>query len=181
MIPHIKQRQGATNRATPNRKKAARLFNQDGYRRRALIEGVFGAEENRRHQMHCRGRPDGQPPAVRQGYGATAWNVRVSGRFEWVTRLKVPIPSYTADNRCTQSAPDAPICLRQGVQHGKSGDDGLAGEIPGWATRRNRRELRTNPASPRTSPAGGIPVPDGSRRVLNIEPAGLTSGGVAVC
>ena len=46
------------------------------------------------NQMHCRGRPDGQPPAVRQGYRAIAWNVRVLNWFEWANRLKVPIPSY---------------------------------------------------------------------------------------
>ncbi len=40
MIPNIKQRRDATNRATPNRKKAARLFDQDEYPLRALTEMV---------------------------------------------------------------------------------------------------------------------------------------------
>ena len=60
---------GATNRVAPNRRKAARLFNQDKYRLRVLIEDVFGAEERRVHQLRCRGHPDGQPPAVHQGDG----------------------------------------------------------------------------------------------------------------
>ena len=93
MIPNIKQRRGATNRATPNRKKAARLFDQDEYRLRALIEGVFGAEESRRHQLHCRFvRTDNR---LRFAKGrAIAWNVRALNRFEQANRLKVPIPSY---------------------------------------------------------------------------------------
>ena len=93
MIPNIKQRRGAINRATPNRKKAARLFDQDEYRLRTLIEGVFGAEESRRHQLHCRFvRTDNR---LRFAKGrAIAWNVRAPGRFEWANRLKVPIPSY---------------------------------------------------------------------------------------
>ena len=91
--PNIKQRQGATNLATPNRKKAARLFNQDEYRLRALIEDVFGAEESRRHQMHCWFvRTDNR---LRFAKGrAIAWNVWALNRFEWANRLKVPIPSY---------------------------------------------------------------------------------------
>ena len=38
----------------PNRRKAARLFNRDEYPLRDLIEGIFGAEERRRHRLHCR-------------------------------------------------------------------------------------------------------------------------------
>ncbi len=78
--PNIEQRRGATNRATPNRRKAARLFNQDEYPLRALIEGVFGAEEGRRHQLHCRFvRTDNR---LRFAKGrAIAWNVRAPGRF----------------------------------------------------------------------------------------------------
>ena len=53
-IPNIKQRKDAANRGKPSRKKAARLFDQDEYRKRGMIEGVFGAEEAKRHQLHCR-------------------------------------------------------------------------------------------------------------------------------
>lgn len=54
MIPNIKQRKGATNRSKHNRKKAARLFNKNGYNPRAMIEGIFGAEETRRHWLYSR-------------------------------------------------------------------------------------------------------------------------------
>ena len=48
------QAQDATSRGRPGRKKAAGLFSLDGYKLRAPIEGVFGAEETRGHQLHCR-------------------------------------------------------------------------------------------------------------------------------
>ena len=83
-IPNTKQRQGATNRATPNRKKAARLFNQDEYRIRALIEGVFGAEESRRHQLHCRFIRTDNRLRFTKGR-AIAWNVRAPSRLEGPT------------------------------------------------------------------------------------------------
>lgn len=54
MIPNIKQRKDATNRATPSRRKAAKLFDPDEYRLRALIEGIFGAEASRGHHLHYR-------------------------------------------------------------------------------------------------------------------------------
>ena len=93
MIPNIMQRQGATNRATTNRKKVVGLFDQDEYPLSAMIEGVFGAEEGRRHHQHCRFvRTDNR---LRFAKGrAIAWNVRAPGRFEWANRLKVHIPSY---------------------------------------------------------------------------------------
>ena len=49
MTPNIRQRMDAVNRGKPSRKKAAALFNGDEYKKRALIEGIFGAEETRRH------------------------------------------------------------------------------------------------------------------------------------
>ena len=54
LIPNIMQRKDAINRGKPNRKKEARLFNADEYRKRALIGGIFVAEETRRHQLHRR-------------------------------------------------------------------------------------------------------------------------------
>ena len=91
--PNIKQRQGATNRTTPNRKKTARLFDQDWYPLRAMIECVFGAEESKRHHLHCQFvRTDNR---LWFGKGrAIAWNMRALGRFEWADRLKIPIRSY---------------------------------------------------------------------------------------
>ena len=54
LIPSIMQRKDVVNRGKPNRKKEARLFNADEYRKGALIEGIFVAEETRRHQLHRR-------------------------------------------------------------------------------------------------------------------------------
>ena len=56
MMPNIKQRHNAVNKNTPNREEAATIFDGDIYKIRSLIEGIFGAEETRRHQLHCRFR-----------------------------------------------------------------------------------------------------------------------------
>ena len=53
LIPSIMQRKDVANRGKPSRKET-RLFNADEYRKRALIEGIFVAEETRRHQLHRR-------------------------------------------------------------------------------------------------------------------------------
>ena len=95
MILNIKQRKDAVNRSKPSRKKAAGLSNPDEYRLRAMIEGIFGAEESRGHQMRCRlVRADNRRRFVKGG--AIAWNIRVLNRFEHVNRLCIPIPSYGA-------------------------------------------------------------------------------------
>ena len=54
MIPNIKQRRGATNQATPTRKRAVRLLDRDEYRMSVLIKGVFGTGDGRGRQLHCR-------------------------------------------------------------------------------------------------------------------------------
>ena len=54
MIPNIKQRTAAANRGKPSRSRAARLFNKDQYGQRGMIKGIFGGEESKRHQLHCR-------------------------------------------------------------------------------------------------------------------------------
>ena len=87
-------RPGGGGRGRPNRREAARLFDRDEHRMRALIQGVSGAGEGRECQLRCRGRPDGQPLAVRRGERTIAWNGRAPGRFEWANRLKVLIPTY---------------------------------------------------------------------------------------
>ena len=93
MMPNIKQRHNAVNKNTPNREEAATIFDGDIYKIRALIEGIFGAEETRRHQLHCRFvREDNRR---RFGPGrAIAWNIRVLNRFECANKLGIPIPSY---------------------------------------------------------------------------------------
>jgi len=93
MMPNIKQRMGAVSEDKPSRKKAAGIFNRAEYPLRSLIEGIFGAEETRQHQLYCRFiRKDNRR---RFGKGrAIAWNIRVLNRFECAKKLGIPIPSY---------------------------------------------------------------------------------------
>ena len=60
-----------------------------------MIEGVFGAEETRRHQLHCRFIRDDNRRRFAKGR-AIAWNIRVLSRFECAARLNISIPSYGA-------------------------------------------------------------------------------------
>ena len=92
-IPNIRQRKDAVNRGKPSRKKAARLFNQDEYRKGGMIEGVFGAEKAKRHQLHCRFiREDNRLRFAK--IRAIAWNIKVINRFECASKLRIPIPTY---------------------------------------------------------------------------------------
>ena len=63
------------------------------YKKRRLIEGIFGAEETRRYQLHCRFVLDKNRILFAKGR-AIAWNIRVLNRFECANRLHIPIPSY---------------------------------------------------------------------------------------
>ena len=93
MLPNIKQRKDATNRGKPYRKKAAELFDENEYKKRALIEGIFGAEEARGHQLHCRFILEENHERFSKGR-AIAWNIRVLNRFIRANELKIPLPSY---------------------------------------------------------------------------------------
>ena len=53
-LPNIKQRTNA--KKGKNRMKAAKIFNASIYHYRGLIEGIFGAEDNKHHQLYCRFR-----------------------------------------------------------------------------------------------------------------------------
>ena len=75
------------------RKKAAGLYDPYEYMTRALIEGVFGAEESRRHQLHCRFVREDNRRRFAKGR-ASAWNIQVLNRFECARRLNISIPSY---------------------------------------------------------------------------------------
>ena len=44
MIPNIRQRKDAVNRGKSHRRKTAGMFSDSEYRKRAMIEGIFGAE-----------------------------------------------------------------------------------------------------------------------------------------
>ena len=70
IIPNIKQRSiFSVNRGKPYRSKAAKIFDEEKYHQRGMIEGIFGGKESKRHQLHCRfTMPDNHPP-VRQDPG----------------------------------------------------------------------------------------------------------------
>ena len=63
------------------------MFSDSEYRKRALIEGIFGAEETRRHHA-LPVRPEGQPAPVRQGKGDRLEHP--GNRFECANRLNIP-------------------------------------------------------------------------------------------
>ena len=60
---------------------------------RGIIEGVFGGEESKRHQLHCRFiLPDN-----RRRFGkirAIAWNIKVLNRFRCARIRGIEIPTY---------------------------------------------------------------------------------------
>ena len=93
ITPNIKQRICSVNRGKPHRSRAARMFNEEEYHQRGMIEGVFGGEESKRHQLHCRFiLPDN-----RRRFGkirAIAWNIKVLNRLRCARMLGIEISSY---------------------------------------------------------------------------------------
>ena len=71
------------------------MFDGEEYKERSLIEGVFGAEDTRRHHLHCRFVRNDNRRRFAKGR-AIAWNIRVLSRFECAARLNISIPSYGA-------------------------------------------------------------------------------------
>ena len=93
MIPNIRQRKDAVNRGKSYRRKAAGMFSDSEYRKRSLIEGIFGAKETRWHQLHCRFVREDNRRRFAKGR-AIAWNIRAPNRFECASKLWIPIPTY---------------------------------------------------------------------------------------
>ena len=93
MIPNIKQRMTAVNRGKPNRSRATKFFDKDEYKQRGMIEGIFGGEESKRHQLYCGFiRWD-----TRCRFGkirAIAWNLKVLNRLRYARMLGIEIPPY---------------------------------------------------------------------------------------
>ena len=92
-IPNIKGRRNPVNRGKPSRKKAAGMYDPGEYRLRGMCEGIFGAEESRRHQLHCRFLREDNRRRFAKGR-AISWNILVLGRFRCANRLGIRIPSY---------------------------------------------------------------------------------------
>ena len=84
MVPNVRQRKGVVSRGKSHRRKAAGMLSDSEYRKRATIEGILGAEETRRHQLHRR---------FAKGW-IIAWNTRALNRFACASRLKTPMPPY---------------------------------------------------------------------------------------
>ncbi len=93
ITPNIKQRRGSVNRGKPYRSKAAKIFDEEEYHQRGMMDGIFGGEESKRHQLHCRFiRPDN-----RRRFGkirTIAWNIKVLNRFRCARLQGIEIPSY---------------------------------------------------------------------------------------
>ena len=93
ITPNIKQRSASVNRGKPYRSRAAKIFDETGYHQRGMIEGIFGGEESKRHQLHCRFiRPN-----TRRRFGkmrSIAWNIKVLNRLRCARVLGIEIPSY---------------------------------------------------------------------------------------
>ena len=100
--PNIRQRKGTANRSKPNKGKAAMMFNSSGHRWRPLIEGAFGAEETRRHQLHCRFVRQDNRRRFAKGR-STARSIRTPNQFECAT---VPAYRFRPSAWRVRSAPD---------------------------------------------------------------------------
>ena len=77
-----------------HRRKAAGMFSDSEYRKRAVDRGhasICRAEETRRHQLHCRFVRKDNRRLFAKGR-AIAWNIRALNRFECANRLNIPIP-----------------------------------------------------------------------------------------
>lgn len=98
MTPNIKQRRPPRHRSAPEqdspyRRKGAEVFDETEYRKRDMIEGIFGAEEAKNHQLHCRFTK----PANMRRFGkirGIAWNLKVLNRLLCAKELGIPIPPY---------------------------------------------------------------------------------------
>ena len=87
MIPHIKQRKNATNRGKRYRRQAGRMFDEEVYRYRGLVEGIFGAEEAEGHRLCCRYRKR----SCQYRFGqmlSIGWNLEVLNRIECEKMMK---------------------------------------------------------------------------------------------
>ncbi len=54
VIPNIKQRSISVNHGKPYRSRASKIFNEEECHQRGIIEGIFGGEKSKRHQLNYR-------------------------------------------------------------------------------------------------------------------------------
>jgi len=89
MVPDIRQRFGAASTRKKYRKIAGGMFDGNAYRTRALMEGIFGAEEAEGRRLTCRFRK----ASTRRRFGlckAMGWNLEVQNRPECAAGIGVP-------------------------------------------------------------------------------------------
>ena len=93
--PNIRQRPPSKNprRDIPNRVKGAEMFDPAEYAKRDMIEGIFGAEEAKNHQLHCRFIKGGNMRRFGKIRGS-GWNIEVLNRLRRSKELDIPIPLY---------------------------------------------------------------------------------------
>src|SRR3954469_11206643 len=80
-----------------NRKKAAKIFNTSIYHYRGLIEGIFGAEETKHHQLYCRFRLKNN----QKRFGlikSVGWNLEVLNRLQCANKLGLKVTQYAISN-----------------------------------------------------------------------------------
>lgn len=95
VLPNIKQRTNA--KKGKNRKKAAKIFNASIYHYRWLIEGIFGAEETKHHQLYCRFRLKNN----QKRFGlikSVGWNLEVLNRLQCANKLGLKVAQYAISN-----------------------------------------------------------------------------------
>jgi hypothetical protein len=95
VLPNIKQRTNA--KKGKNRKKAAKIFNASIYHYRGLIEGIFGAEETKHHQLYCRFRLKNN----QKRFGlikSVGWNLEVLNRLQCANKLGLKVAQYAISN-----------------------------------------------------------------------------------
>ena len=95
LTPNIKQRSPGKNpekskEEIPNRAKGAELFDPVESTKRNMIEGIFGAEEAKNHQLHCRFIKEGNMRRFGKIRGI-GWNIKVLNRLR-CAKKKLGIP-----------------------------------------------------------------------------------------
>ena len=79
----------ASKNDTPNRAKGAEMFDPAEYAKRDMIEGIFGAEEAKNHQLHCRFIKEGNMRRFGKIRGI-GWNIKVLNRLRCSKELAYP-------------------------------------------------------------------------------------------
>ena len=93
----VKPNREQTPRKVKTGRKAAKIFNASIYHYRGLIEGIFGAEETKHHQLYCRFRLKNN----QKRFGlikSIGWNLEVLNRLQCANKLGLKITQYAISN-----------------------------------------------------------------------------------